>query len=242
MDPIKVLIDLSHNESITSIPEDCFPDLDVLFEFVNPNDDISDATYLKRFNLLFLGNPQPRDSVTDRLFTPLEVKGLKSYVRSGGSIFLTTSSKGDFDLPRTSGSLRVLHELTGIRLFPKGILYMAKGRKFFQKNTNLLIDLFPKHQIFQEFDASDQVILGKCTYFILDDYILCYREKIYGLCRDTPHLHSQSFWERNGYYSRMFRDSNRGSGARNQSRIQSEVDLESLEISNSEKKSGNLGP
>lgn len=168
MDTIKILIDLSHNESITNIPENCLPDTEVLFEFVNPNDDLSDVNFLKRFNLLILGNPQPRASVSERNFTPIEVKTLKSYVQAGGSIFLTSGSKGDFDLPKSSGSIRVLQDLTGVQMFPNGILYMAKGRKFYLKNTNLLIDLFPKHPIFHDFNASDQIILGKCTYFILD--------------------------------------------------------------------------
>jgi len=162
-------MDLSHNESLTSFPDTTFESDEVLFNFVNMNEDLSDVEQLKQHQILILGNPRPRKDPNEKLFNPSELKALKTYVKDGGSILLSVSSKGDYESLNSAGSIRVLSSLTGIKQFPDGIVYLPKTGKFYQKNTNFVFEKFPKHPIFSSLKSKDALVFGKCTYFILDE-------------------------------------------------------------------------
>lgn len=166
---IKILMDLSHNESLTTFPDSTFESEEVLFDFVNMNEDLSDIDVLKKHQLLILGNPRPRKDPTEMLFTPKELKALKTYVKDGGSLLLSVSSKGDYESANSIGSIRVLNSLTGIKQFPDGIVYLPKNGNFYQKNTNFVFEKFPNHPIFTSLKSKDALVFGKCTYFILDE-------------------------------------------------------------------------
>lgn len=162
-------MDLSHNESLTAFPDTTFESDEVLFNFVNMNEDLSDVELLKQHQVLILGNPRPRKDPSEMLFNPKELKAIKSYVKDGGSLLLSVSSKGDYELANSVGSIRVLNSLTGIKQFPDGIVYLPKTGKFYQKNTNFVFEKFPKHPIFAGLKSKDSLVFGKCTYFILDE-------------------------------------------------------------------------
>jgi hypothetical protein len=166
-----ILIDLSHNETLHSIGGKIADSTDFIFEFLDNNDDLTEYERLSKYSLIILGDPHPRKNSSELLFTPTELKTLKRYVKSGGNLLLSSSSKGDEDVPQSLGSLRVLKQLTGVKQFPCGILFLPKSQPTYKKNTNLILDQFANHQILADFESGDQIVLGKCTYLILDPEI-----------------------------------------------------------------------
>ena len=162
---IKILIDLSHNEQLTSFPEQVFSNSDFFFDFTRPTDDLSEYN-LNQYNLIIIGNPKPRKS-TELLFKPSEIKNIKDYVKKGGNLLITSGARGDYNLANNLGSLRVFHNIAGISQYHYAILFHMTKNHYFQKKVNLIIKEFPKHPIFKDFNSKDKLIFGKSTYFTL---------------------------------------------------------------------------
>ena len=163
---IKILIDLSHNEQLTSFPEHIFKKTDFLFDFTTPTDDLSEIN-LNQYNLVIIGKPKPQKR-TELLFKPSELKKIKDYVKKGGNLLITSGSRGDYNLANNLGSLRVFRKLTGIIQYHYTILFHMTENQYIQKKTNLIIKEFPKHPIFKDFNSKDKIIFGKSTYFTLN--------------------------------------------------------------------------
>lgn len=160
----KILIDLLHNERIKRFPDRLFPDIDMLFSFTNALQDLSNYSLLRKYDAILLLNPRPI-SKAQLLFTPLELKTLKRYVRQGGSLLIAVGARGDYGIPRPLGSLRVFYPLTGITKFQNMLLFQTQTALYGVKRTHLRITKFPRHQIFSHFIAGDVLILAKCTGF-----------------------------------------------------------------------------
>jgi hypothetical protein len=163
---INILIDLSHNEQITSFPEHIFPESSLMFHFNNISDDLTQCESLPRYDLIILGNPRPK-SKEKYLFTPEELISLKKFVSKGGNLLITSSAHGDFDCDHASGSLRVFYRLTGVQQYYNAVLYSQRSDEYCLKKTNLIINKFPEHPIFENFGPEDYIISGRSTYFIL---------------------------------------------------------------------------
>jgi len=162
---IKILIDLSHNEQLTSFPEHIFRKTDFLFDFTTPTDDLSEIN-LNQYNLVIIGKPKPQKR-TELLFKPSELKNIKDYVKKGGNLLITSGSRGDYNLANNLGSLRVFRKLAGIIQYHHTILFHMTENQYAQKKTNLIIKEFPKHPIFKNFNSKDKIIFGKSTYFTI---------------------------------------------------------------------------
>ena len=162
---IKILIDLSHNEQINSFPEQIFRNSDFFFDFTRPTDDLSEIN-LNQYNLIILGNPKPRKT-SEMLFKTAEIIKLKEYVKKGGNLLITSGARGDYNLGNKLGSLRAFYKITGIIQYHYSILFHMSKKRYFEKKTNLIINKFPKHPIFDGFNNKDKIIFAKSTYFTL---------------------------------------------------------------------------
>lgn len=162
---IKILIDLSHNEQLISFPEQVFSNSDFFFDFTRPTDDLSEIK-LSHYNLIIIGNPKPRKS-TELLFKPSEIKNIKDYLKNGGNLLITSGARGDYNLANNLGSLRVFYKITGISRYNYAILFNMIKKNYYQKKVNLIINKFPKHPIFKDFNSKDKIIFGKSTYFTM---------------------------------------------------------------------------
>ena len=162
---IKILIDLSHNEQIISFPEQVFSNSDFFFDFTRPSDDLSQFN-LNQYNLIIIGNPKPRKN-SELLFKPSELKKIKEFVKNGGNLLITSGARGDYNLAKDLGSLRVFYKLTGISQYHYAILFHMTKDHYFKKKVNLIIKEFPKHPIFKDFNSKDRIIFGKSTYFTI---------------------------------------------------------------------------
>ncbi len=160
----KVLIDLSHNEKITSFPEKILETHECLFQFNDPSDDLLDLKSLYDYDVLILGQPTPISNKKE-LFSPQELKNIKGFVKKGGNLLITSSARGDYNFEHKLGSLRSFYQLTGIVQYHYSLLYHTHPENYFKKKWNLLIDEFPDHPIFHNFKKGDQLIFGKATYF-----------------------------------------------------------------------------
>ena len=163
---IKILIDLSHNEQLTSFPEHIFKKTDFLFDFTTPTDDLTEKN-LNQYDLVIIGKPKPQKR-TELLFKPSELRNIKDYVKKGGNLLITSGSRGDYNLANNFGSLRVFRKLTGIIQYHHAILFHMTEKQYTQKKTNLVIKEFPKHPIFKKFNSKDKIIFGKSTYFTIN--------------------------------------------------------------------------
>ena len=163
---IDILIDISHNEQITSFPEHVFPEASFMFHFNNISDNFVQDESLSRYDLIILGNPRPK-SKEKYLFSPEELISLKKFVTKGGNLLISSSAHGDYDFDHSSGSLRVFYRLTGVQKYYNAILYSQRPDNYRFKKTNLLINKFPTHPIFENFGSEDYIIFGRSTFFIL---------------------------------------------------------------------------
>ncbi len=164
----RILIDISHNEQVTSISEKIFPDHDFLFSFTQPTDDLSDVVFLQQFDIILLGNPKP---ITENewLFQPNELQALKKYVADGGNLLLTSGARGDYNFTHEFGSLRVLYNLTGIIQYHYALLFHTDPQIYKIKKSNLVISEFPSHPIFHDFTSEDYLVFGKSTFVSLGE-------------------------------------------------------------------------
>ncbi|MHA1519792.1 MAG: hypothetical protein ACTSVZ_01170 [Promethearchaeota archaeon] len=170
----RILIDLSHYETIQKIPDQFFQSEEYIFFFNSVGSNIADFEALQQYNLIIFGNPQPK-YLDERLFTSPELKSLKKYVKLGGKLLITTSNRGDFNREKLSGSLRVLYNLTGIMQYAYALNYIKDPDQFIEKKSNLIIRDFPSHPIFEGFNNDeDHLVFGNSTYLILHPEISSY--------------------------------------------------------------------
>lgn len=167
---IKILVDTSHNERITTFPENILETEEFIFDFTDPTGDLADLNYLTKYQLILLGHPIPREKIKDLLFTQEEITSLKEYVKKGGALLISSGSRGDYDYPANLGSLKVLNTLTGVKRFHYGILMNPKPEYHLEKKYDLLI---PKIEENSESILSLEIkakplILSKCTHLELD--------------------------------------------------------------------------
>lgn len=144
---VRILIDLSHNESYRKIPAGLF-DLDYLFQFTNPSGSFPSFDELKQYDLLLIGDIIPAKDRKDHLFFNEEIQTIKKYVQNGGNLLITTSSGGDFDYLRSEGSLRAFYKLTGVKRFWWGELFNQEEGKYIGSPENIVFTKFPPHRIF----------------------------------------------------------------------------------------------
>lgn len=164
----QILIDLSHNEQVTTLPDEIFTNQDLLFSFTKPTDDLGNLEYLQQYDLIFLGNPKPV-SENRLLFTLDELKILKQYVAGGGNLLLSSGARGDYNFNHEFGSLRVLYNLTGIIQYHYALLFHTDPHIYQQKKWNIKVSLFPSHPIFRNFSTKDYLVFGKSTFFSLGE-------------------------------------------------------------------------
>ena len=164
---IRVLIDVSHHESITSFPDNIFQDTEITIHFTAPTYTLTDLFYLEQYDLVILGDPR-FNSDENQLFFSDELITLKQYVANGGCLLITSGAKGDQDYPKPRGSLRVFYNLTGVSQLPNGVLFHPQEEFYFESKKNLAFDDFPDHPVFSHFTDDDELFLGKSTYLILD--------------------------------------------------------------------------
>jgi hypothetical protein len=160
----KILIDLAHNERVTSFPDDIFDPTAVIFSFNTPTSLLDDVAELKQYDMILLGNPIPRKDPKDPLFTKAEITALKKYVKEGGAIFLAVGSRGDYNFPASQGSLQALSELTGVTRFPHGILMNRNSKYHIDKSYNLRIAQVEKTAILNTKKIDEAILLSKCSY------------------------------------------------------------------------------
>ncbi|UYP47412.1 hypothetical protein NEF87_003697 [Candidatus Lokiarchaeum ossiferum] len=164
----QILIDLSHNEQLASLPDEIFVNQDLLFSFTRPTDDLTSLEFLQQYDMIFMGNPKPVSE--DRLlFTPDELKTLKQYVAEGGNLFLTSGARGDYNFSHELGSLRVFYNLTGIIQYHYAVLFHTDPQIYRTKKWNIKISQFPSHPIFTNFSTKDYLVFGKSTFFSLGE-------------------------------------------------------------------------
>jgi hypothetical protein len=113
-----------------------------------------------------LGYPKP-DSMNSTLFKREELLSLRKYAKNGGSLLITTGARGDYDLPESLGSLKIFHEMTGIKKYQYSILFNLDKSTYVKSKMNIILRDFPSHPIFGSFTDQDQLIIGKSTYFSL---------------------------------------------------------------------------
>ncbi len=162
----KILIDVSHNESISAIPDSLDTNNEFIFQINRATDDLASLSFLNQFGLIILGNPRPRSN-NQPLFSKKELIALKQYVKEGGSLLLSSSAHGDFDMDLSKGSLRVLYRLTGVQKFYNAVLFSMDSKSFTGKKTNLVVRNFPDHAIFADFTPDDKIIFPRSTMFLM---------------------------------------------------------------------------
>ena len=166
----RILLDVSHNERLTTFSDTVFDPQYALFSFNDPSDSLTDLTILKKYNLILIGNPIPRKNPEEKLFTGEDVNTLKRYVIEGGAILLTVGSRGDYDFPINTGSIRALVGLTGVQQFPYGLLLNPQKAYFTEKKYNLTLSPAKGNTILSP-EWENPVIFGKATYLIRDPEI-----------------------------------------------------------------------
>lgn len=159
----RILIDISHYETIRAIPENFLPSREYLFSFNSIGDTLTDLDTLLQYDLIICGNPVPkyRDEL---LFTSQELRALKEYMKFGGNLLISSANRGDFNFPNSTGSLRVLYNITGVVQFAYALLYSRHPKDYAHKKSNFIYQEFPTHPIFEEFTEGEKIILGDSTY------------------------------------------------------------------------------
>ncbi len=138
----KILVDLTHNEEVESLPDFIFPED---YEFEELEEGPITAEVLGDYDLLVLGNPQMGEDKKEFFFTKEEVLDLKKFVAHGASLLVTSGAGGDRDLKRALGSTRVLFTINGVTRFWNGMLHDEEHSVI--DPQNLLLDHFTKHWI-----------------------------------------------------------------------------------------------
>ena len=163
---VKILIDNTHNEEFKFVPNIIFQenllDIDYAFEVIYFGNQFPDYYYLKKFDLLIIGNILPASNQKDHLFLREEIKTLMNYVYNGGNLLITSGAGGDFNYKKKMNSIRALVQFTGIKRFWWGELFNTKPNCFYKENESLLFTSFQSHPIFSNIS---KIILTDCTFF-----------------------------------------------------------------------------
>jgi len=157
----RILVDLTHNEEIESLPDFIFPED---YEFDELDEGPITAEILDDYDLIVIGNPQMEENKKEFFFTKEEIIDLKKYIARGAGLLVTSSSGGDRDLKRSLGSIRVLFTLTGVTRFWNGVLLNDEHSVI--DSQNLLIEHFPKHWITR---GIKNIVLSQATFLDLTE-------------------------------------------------------------------------
>lgn len=157
----KILVDLTHNEEVESLPDYIFPE-DYEFEELEEGPITTDI--LSDYDLLVIGNPLLDETKKEFFFTKEEVLAIKKFVARGSSLLLASGAGGDRDLKRVTGSIRVLFTITGVTRFWNGMLHDEQHCLI--DPENLLIDRFPKHWITRNLK---NVVFSEATFLDVAD-------------------------------------------------------------------------
>ncbi len=157
----RVLLDLSHNEEIESLPDFIFPED---YEFDELEEGPITAEILGEYDLVVIGNPQMGEDKKEFFFTKEEVLDLKKYVARGFGLLLTSGAGGDRDLKRALGSTRVLFTINGVTRFWNGMLQDEEHSVI--DPQNLLVDHFTKHWITRGLRS---VVFSEATFLDVTD-------------------------------------------------------------------------
>ena len=130
MSPLRVIVDLSHNEKLEDFPEFSLGEDDYDVDYVDKTDAFDDFD-LEDYDLLFIGNISHSKKNKSSFFRPDELKQIKRFVGEGGGLILTSGAGGDQDIPMKQGSIRVLYKVTGVRRFWNGTIL--------ESSTNFLV-------------------------------------------------------------------------------------------------------
>ncbi len=163
--PYSIIVDLSHKEKIEEFPDFSLSEDELEVDYIDKNEGPIDFDTLEDYDILFMGNIQhTKDGKADK-FTKDELLAIKRYVGGGGSLFLTSGSGGDNDIPMKLGSIRVLYKMTGVRRFWNGVIQESHSH-FLVNKQNVLINLLFNHPITE---GITEVVLPNCTFFTLTE-------------------------------------------------------------------------
>jgi hypothetical protein len=189
---IKILVDTSHNERITTFPENILETEEFIFDFTDPTGDLADLNRLSQYQLILLGHPIPREKIKDLLFTQEEIITLKEYVKKGGALLISSGSRGDYDYPADLGSLKVLNTLSGVKRFHYGILMNPMPEYHLEKKYDLLIPKIEENSdsksVLKLEIKGKPLILSKCTRLELDSDLTPMT-----VFTSPPHTHFHSY-------------------------------------------------
>ncbi len=203
----KIIVDLSHNESIEEFPEFILGEDNYDVDFIDKNESPISFEKLEDFDILFLGNIRHYQNNKKDKFTPNELISIKKFVGEGGGLFITSGAGGDSDISIKDGSLRILYKISGVRRYWNGVINETASN-FLVKKYNILITEFFKHPITKgitelvfpnstfftitEDDVDDIIVTSdKCTFkYYVDDNVgeiglvpICVSSKFYnGRC------------------------------------------------------------
>ncbi|TFG19657.1 MAG: hypothetical protein EU530_05535 [Promethearchaeota archaeon] len=122
---------------------------------------------LREYDLLIMGEIIPAKNEMDHLFLKTEITIIKSYVKNGGNLLISTSSGGDFDYEREDddiedyGSIRALSPITGVKRYWWGEVFHPSKKKHLTNPEDLLFSRFPDHPIFE---GINQILLADTTF------------------------------------------------------------------------------
>ena len=164
MSPLRVIVDLSHNEKLEDFPEFSLGEDDYDVDYVDKTDAFDDFD-LEDYDLLFIGNISHSKKNKSSFFRPDELKQIKRFVGEGGGLLLTSGAGGDQDIPMKQGSIRVLYKVTGVRRFWNGTI-LESGTNFLVKKKNVLITELFSHPITK---GITELVFPNCTFFNLTE-------------------------------------------------------------------------
>ncbi|MFX0186947.1 MAG: hypothetical protein ACFE8A_04330 [Candidatus Hodarchaeota archaeon] len=164
MTPLRVIVDLSHNEKLEDFPEFSLGEDDYDVDYIDKTDAFIDFD-LEDYDLLFIGNISHSKKKKSSFFIPDELKQIKRFVGEGGGLLLTSGAGGDQDIPMKQGSIRVLYKVTGVRRFWNGRI-LESGTNFLVKKKNVLITELFSHPITK---GITELVFPNCTFFNLTE-------------------------------------------------------------------------
>ena len=162
----RILVDLSHNERYSQIPSGIF-DLNFTFEFLYPGMQFPELPILRDYDLIIMGEIIPAQNGMDHLFLSVEIELLKSYVKQGGKLLLTTSSGGDQDYKGQDEdiedyrSFRALNPITGVKRYWWGEVFHPSKYMEYMGPEDLMFTEFSSHPIF---NGISQILLSDNTF------------------------------------------------------------------------------
>jgi hypothetical protein len=152
----RILIDLSHDEEVETIPDFIFKDE---YEFELLEEGPITFEDLEDYDLLFIGNPQLAEGSAACFFTKEEIKDIKKFVAKGFGILYSSGAGGDRDFSRSLGSPRVLFSITGVTRFWNGTLLDKKNSII--SPQNLIVKSFDPHFITR---GLKEVVISESTF------------------------------------------------------------------------------